>query len=294
MFNTPEYFIIYFTQLNCNVTINHIINTITHSLFTVCRINYFCKMIKTLIVDDEFNARELLEKLLSRYFPDKFLVVAKCESVDEAIYAIDQFQPHLVFLDIQMPDKNGFQLFKELKKVDFEVVFTTAYSQYAIDAIKISALDYLLKPINYLDLLDAIKKYENKIHKTYEFDKIALLVENLNIGNSEYRKIAFPTENGFELVKINSILYCEADSNYCTIVCLGNKKITLSKTLKYVEELLPPTVFQRVHKSYLVNLNYVNRFNKSNELLVELANGVTLPVSIRQKENLINAIVKKK
>lgn len=251
-------------------------------------------MIKTLLVDDEFNARELLEKLLSRYFPDKFLVVAKCESVADAVIAIEQFQPELVFLDIEMPDKNGLQLFKELKKVNFEAIFTTAHSQYAIDAIKQSALDYLLKPINYLDLLDAIKKYENKIHKTYEFDKIALLVENLNTGNTEFRKIAFPTENGIELVKINSILYCEADSNYCTIVCLGNKKITLSKTLKYVEELLPSNVFQRIHKSYLVNLNYVNRFTKSNELLIELANGETLPVSVRQKENFINAIIPKK
>lgn len=251
-------------------------------------------MIKTIIVDDEFNARELLEKLLSRYFPDKFLVVAKCESVDDAVIAIEQFQPELVFLDIQMPDKNGFQLFKELKKVNFEVIFTTAHSEFAIEAIKQSALDYLLKPINYIDLLEAVKKYENKLHKASQFDKFALLVENLDSGDTEFRKIAFPTENGFELVKINSILYCEADSNYCTIVCLGGKKITLSKTLKYVEELLPSTVFQRIHKSYLVNLNYVSRFTKSNELLIELANGETLPVSVRQKENFINAIVQKK
>lgn len=251
-------------------------------------------MIKTLIVDDEFNAREVLDKLLSRYFPDKFLVVAKCEGVNDAVIAIEQFQPELVFLDIQMPDKNGFQLFKELKKINFEVIFTTAHSEFAIEAIKQSALDYLLKPINYIDLLEAVRKYENKLHKASQFDKFALLVENLDSGNTEFRKIAFPTENGFELIKINSILYCEADSNYCTIVCLGNKKITLSKTLKYVEELLPSTLFQRIHKSYLVNLNYVNRFNKSNELLVELANGETLPVSVRQKENFINAIVPKK
>jgi two-component system LytT family response regulator len=251
-------------------------------------------MIKTIIVDDEFNAREVLDKLLSRYFPDKFLVVAKCEGVDDAVIAIEQFQPELVFLDIQMPDKNGFQLFKELKKINFEVIFTTAHSEFAIEAIKQSALDYLLKPINYIDLLEAVRKYENKLHKASQFDKFALLVENLDSGNTEFRKIAFPTENGFELVKINSILYCEADSNYCTIVCLGGKKITLSKTLKHVEELLPSTVFQRIHKSYLVNLNYVNRFTKSNELLIELANGETLPVSVRQKENFINAIVQKK
>jgi two-component system LytT family response regulator len=164
-------------------------------------------MIKTIIIDDEFNARELLEKLLSRYFPDKFLVIAKCESVDDAVDAIEKFQPHLVFLDIQMPDKSGFQLFKEIRKINFEVIFTTAHSEFAIEAIKQSALDYLLKPINYIDLLEAIKKYDNKIHKVFQFDKFSLLVENLDTCNNEFRKIAFPTENGFELVKINSIFW---------------------------------------------------------------------------------------
>ncbi len=251
-------------------------------------------MIKIILVDDEIHASEFLEKLLSRYFPAKFLVVAKCECIDDAITAIEQFHPDLVFLDIQMPDKNGFQLFKELKKINFEVIFTTAHSEFAIEAIKLSALDYLLKPINYIDLLEAVKKFEKKIHIQSQFDKFALLIENLDLGNNEIRKVAFPIDNGFELIKINSILYCKADSNYCTIICLGGKKITLSKTLKYVEELLPSTIFHRIHKSYLVNLNYVNRFTKSSEPLIELANGETLPISVRQKENFINAIVRKK
>ena len=251
-------------------------------------------MIKTIIVDDEFNAREFLEKLLQRYFPDKFLVLALCESVDEAIHAIEKFNPELVFLDVQMPNKNGFQLFKELNKINFEVIFTTAHSEFAIDAIKCSALDYLLKPINYIDLLETVKKYESKLHKASQQEKLMLLIENLDTGNSAYNKIALPTETGFELVKTNAILYCEADSNYCKIVCLDGKKIVLSKTLKFIEELLPTSVFQRIHKSYLVNLNYVTRFNKTNELIVELSNGQTLPVSIRKKEDFINAIIQKK
>jgi two-component system LytT family response regulator len=251
-------------------------------------------MIKTIIVDDEFNAREFLEKLLQRYFPDKFLVLALCESVDEAIHAIEKFNPELVFLDVQMPNKNGFQLFKELNKINFEVIFTTAHSEFAIDAIKCSALDYLLKPINYIDLLETAKKYESKLHKASQQEKLMLLIENLDTGNSAYNKIALPTETGFELVKTNAILYCEADSNYCKIVCLDGKKIVLSKTLKFIEELLPTSIFQRIHKSYLVNLNYVTRFNKTNELLVELSNGQTLPVSIRKKEDFINAIIQKK
>jgi two-component system LytT family response regulator len=251
-------------------------------------------MIKTIIVDDEINAREFLEKLLNRYFPDKFLVLALCESVDEAIHAIEKFNPELVFLDVQMPNKNGFQLFKELNKINFEVIFTTAHSEFAIDAIKCSALDYLLKPINYIDLLETVKKYESKLHKASQQEKLMLLIENLDTGNSAFNKIALPTETGFELVKTNAILYCEADSNYCKIVCLDGKKIVLSKTLKFIEELLPTSTFQRIHKSYLVNLNYVTRFNKTNELLVELSNGQTLPVSIRKKEDFINAIIQKK
>lgn len=251
-------------------------------------------MIKTIIVDDEFNAREFLEKLLVRYFPDKFLILAKCESVDEAIQAIEKFNPELVFLDVQMPNKNGFQLFKELKSINFEVIFTTAHSEFAIDAIRCSALDYLLKPINYIDLVSTIKKYDDKLHKASQQEKLMLLVENLDTGSSEFNKIALPVEFGFEFVKINSILYCEADSNYCKVVCLDGKKIILSKTLKFIEEILPPTIFHRIHKSYLVNLNYVNRFDKTNDLKIELSNGEILPVSIRKKEDFINAIIQKK
>lgn len=251
-------------------------------------------MIKTILVDDEYNAREFLEKLLTRYFPNKFLVLAKCDSVDDAVMAIEQFKPDLVFLDIQMPDKNGFELFKELKNINFEVIFTTAHAEFGIDAIKQGTLDYLLKPITYPDLLEALKRYEHKAKKNAQFDKFSVLIENLDVGNAEFKKIAFPTENGFELVKLSTILYCEADSNYCSIICLGDKKIILSKTLKHVEEMLPTNLFQRIHKSYLVNLNYITRFHKTNELTVQLANGMSLPVAIRQKENLINAILQKK
>ncbi len=251
-------------------------------------------MIKTIIVDDEFNAREFLEKLLLRYFPNKFLILAKCESVDEAIQAIEKFNPELVFLDVQMPNKNGFQLFKELKAINFEVIFTTAHSEFAIDAIRCSALDYLLKPINYIDLVSTIKKYDDKLHKASQQEKLMLLVENLDTGSSEFNKIALPVEFGFEFVKINSILYCEADSNYCKVVCLDGKKIILSKTLKFIEEILPTTIFHRIHKSYLVNLNYVSRFDKTNDLKIELSNGDTLPVSVRKKEDFINAVIQKK
>jgi two-component system LytT family response regulator len=251
-------------------------------------------MIKTIIVDDEYNAREFLEKLLTKSFPGKFLILEKTQSVDEAITAIEKYQPDLVFLDIQMPNKNGFELFKSIKIINFEVIFTTAHAEFAIDAIKASALDYLLKPINYIDLLEAIKRFDAKTHKAFQQERLRLLLDNIDNGVSEFKKIAFPTDSGFELIKTSSILYCEADSNYCHIKCVDGKKITLSKTLKYVEELLPENIFNRIHKSYLVNLNYVNRFHKNDDYIVELSNGEKLPVSVRKKENFLNAIIKKK
>lgn len=251
-------------------------------------------MIKTIIVDDEYNAREFLEQLLLRYFPDKFLVLAKCESADDALIAIENFNPELVFLDIQMPNKNGFELIKSLKTINFEVIFTTAHSEFGIDVVKASALDYLLKPISYLDLLEAIKKYVSKQYKASQLDRLTLLIENIDFGSSEYHKIAFQTETGFEFVKVNSILYCEAESNYTKVVFLEGKKITLTKTLKLVEELLPINIFKRIHRSYLVNINYVNRFNKTNDYYVELTNGESLPVSVRKKDDFINDIIQKK
>ena len=251
-------------------------------------------MIKTIIVDDEYNAREFLEQLLIRYFPDKFLVLAKCESTDEALNAIENFNPELVFLDIQMPNKNGFELIKSLKTINFEVIFTTAHSEFGIEAVKSSALDYLLKPIGYIDLLEAIKKYDGKQYKANQQDRLMLLIENIDFGSSEYHKIAFQTETGFEFVKVNSILYCEAESNYTKVIFLDGKKITLTKTLKLVEEILPKDIFKRIHRSYLVNINYVNRFNKTNDYFVELTNGESLPVSVRKKDDFINDIIQKK
>jgi two-component system LytT family response regulator len=193
-----------------------------------------------------------------------------------------------------MPKKSGFELIKEFKQIDFEIIFTTAHQEFAIDAIKINALDYLLKPINYIDLADAIKRFEKKAVKIKEENNLKLLIKNIDTGSNGYKNIAFQTESGFELIKVNSILYCVADNNYCKIVCLDGSKTVLSKSLKYVEESLPSEIFQRIHKSYLVNLNYISRFNKINDLLVELTNGENLPVSIRKKEAFVNAILNKK
>lgn len=251
-------------------------------------------MIKTIIVDDEYNAREFLEKLLNRYLPNQFLILDKCESVDTAIVAIEKHEPELVFLDIEMPNKNGFQLLKEIEKRKFDVIFTTAYSEHAIKAIKENALDYLLKPINYIDLLETVKRYKLTLKNNVQDNNLKEILNQIDIGDTNFNKIALPTDSGYEIVNPNKILYCQADSNYSSVTLVNGKKITLSKTLKYIDELLPKTNFHRIHKSYLVNLNHVVRFNKTVDLYLELNNGEQLPIASRKKESFLNAILHKK
>ena len=250
-------------------------------------------MIKAVIIDDEINAQSLLEKTLERYFPHKFNILAKCNSVDTGVQAIKDHEPELVFLDIQMPEKNGFELFKNFAKVNFEVIFTTAYNQFAIKAIKRSALDYLLKPINHIELAEAIKRFENKSSGNFAQKKLSLLLENLNVNDQNVSKIAFPTLEGFELIHSNQILYCKAESNYTCIKKIDGITKTITKTLKYIEEILPATSFKRIHKTYVINLNYVVRYHKANKE-VELTNGEKLPVSFRKEEEFINAILQNK
>lgn len=250
-------------------------------------------MIKTVIIDDEYNASEFLEKMLKRYFPNKFHICKTCENIDDAVIAIEEHQPDLIFLDIQMPNKNGFELFKEIKEINFEVIFTTAHSEYAIDAIKRSALDYLLKPINYIDLLGAVNRFEQKNKKENQETQLNILIENIDSGDTAHKKIAIATETGFEFVKFNTIIYLEAQNNYTKFYLTNGTSITTSKTLKHFEEILPSELFFRIHKSYLVNMNFIKRFTRGDEQFVELITGQKLPVSIRKKDEFISVITKK-
>lgn len=251
-------------------------------------------MITAIIIDDEQHARDFLFKLINRYFEKQLSVLQTCDSVKSAVEAIKTHHPDLVFLDIQMPEENGFELFKYFEKINFEVIFTTAHKDFAIDAIRHSALDYLLKPINHIDLLSTLKRYQTQKEKALREERISLLLENLSSDNNSYNKVALPVQTGYELVKLSNILYCASDSNYCTIKCLDGKEIFLSKTLKHIEELIHSELFFRIHKSYLVNLNYVQSFHKIDDLLVTLTNGEQLPVSVRKKEPFLHAILHKK
>lgn len=250
-------------------------------------------MITAIIIDDELNAREFLGKLIARYFSKKIGIVETCDSVKAGVEAIKLHQPDLVFLDIQMPQEKGFELFKYFNPIKFEVIFTTAYDKYAIEAIRLSAIDYLLKPINYVDLLSSINRLEKRKKQVNQQAKFELLLENMDTSNNVFNKVALPTQNGFELIKLNSIIYCKSDGNYCRVICTNEKEFLISKTLKFVEELIENDLFIRIHKTFLVNLNYVVKFDKVDELKVTLTNGEQLPVSVRKKEHFLNAILHK-
>jgi two-component system LytT family response regulator len=230
--------------------------------------------------------------MLQRYFPNKFYVCRLAESVDDAVIAIEQYQPDLVFLDIQMPNKSGFELFKEMKSINFEVIFTMAHSEFAMEAIKRSALDYLLKPINYIDLLSAVSRFENKSKKESQQKQFNVLLENIDTGDVAHKKMAISTDTGIEFVKYNAIIYLEAQNNYTRINMVDGTSILASKTLKSFEELLPVELFFRIHKSYLINMNFVKRFFKIDDFLVELTTGEKLPLSYRKKNDFIIAITK--
>jgi len=250
-------------------------------------------MINCIIIDDERKAREAFKKIIDRYLKDKLLVLALCESVKEGVAAIHKFNPDIVFLDIEMPEENGFKLFEYFDTVNFEVIFTTAFNQYAVNAIKYSALDYILKPINFIDLNDALKRYEVSSKVKSRNERVEVLLSNMNMGNTIKSKVALPTLSGYEMKKINDIIYCEGEQNYTKIHLIGDQQLLVSKTLKYIEDLLPTDAFFRIHKTYLVNLNYVDKYLRTDGHKVLLDDGTKLDVANRRIDDFVKTLTNK-
>jgi len=244
-------------------------------------------MITAGIIDDEPKVGESLQKIIEKYLASRIRVVFVVTSVKEAVSQINLHKPNLVFLDIEMPGENGFDLFNHFETPDFKVVITTAHKQYAINAIKHSALDYLLKPINHGELLELLKKMEKQgINKPFKF-QLETLISNLNHTDEAVSKIAFPTHTGLEFIKVNNIVYCQAENTYTYIHTSLNETILVTRTLKAVEDLLPAKLFLRIHKSYLVNRNYVKSYSRSGGQGIILENGLLLPVSAEKARNII-------
>jgi two-component system LytT family response regulator len=249
-------------------------------------------MIKVIIIDDEVKAIESLKKTIVNYCPE--LSILECgRNVEEALNLINQFTPDIVFLDINMPNGNGFKLFEKIKNPTFSTIFTTAYEEYVIKAIRISALDYLNKPIDFRELQETIARYKNKQTIELKQDRLELLIENMTNRPSDFSKIALPDNKGYTMVRTSDILYCQADSSYTIVNLINGKKIVTCKILKLIEELLPNQTFYRIHKSYIVNLNLIKQYVKNDGNYVMLENNIKLYISDRNKKEFLEKLLKR-
>ena len=240
-------------------------------------------MITAILIDDEKNALEVLEMQLTRFCKD-VQVAAICDGGAKGIAAIKKYQPDLVFLDIEMPHKNGFDVLNETKGLNYDVIFTTAYDQFAIKAFKFSAIDYLLKPIDIVELQQAVEKAKQKKGNVNLEEKIKLLFSHMQPVTRLTNKIALPIGDALQFMEPDEIIRCESDSNYTHIYLANGKKITLAKTLKEVEENMEGNPFFRIHQSHLINMNHVSKYIKGDGAYVVMKDGTQISISRNKKE----------
>lgn len=245
-------------------------------------------MITAIIVDDEPYSCEALVTLLERHCPD-VKVLDICYSATSALKSINEQKPQILFLDIEMPHMNGFELLEKLTEIDFELIFTTSYDQYAIKAIRFSALDYLLKPIDWEELKKAVQKaVDSSKHPLPQ--QIEVLLQKLNHPSIAVNKIAIPTMEGLQMVLVETIISCESDRNYSILLLKNKQKIIASRSLKEIEEMLEDYSFARVHHSHLVNLNEVEKYFKGEGGYLLMSDGTTVDVSRSRKEILLKKL----
>lgn len=244
--------------------------------------------ITAIIIDDEARARDALSSLLSIYCQN-ILVLDKCSNVPEGVISIQKHKPQLVFLDVEMPVYNGFELINFFNEIEFEIIFVTAYSQHAVRAFQVSAVDYILKPIDIDQLVNSIEKF--KIKNIARDMKQRLNTLNENIQSEEIRRIALPMIDGSLFVEVNDIIMFEADGSYTDVHLKSGEKILISKKLKFFEDLLQDrSCFYRPHRSFLINLNYLNRYMKG-EGNIMMENNLSVSIS-REKKGSFEDLLK--
>jgi two-component system LytT family response regulator len=243
-------------------------------------------MISSIIIDDETHCRETLSLLINEFCP-QVKVLEQCNSAKMGLNVIEKYKPDLVFLDIEMPVMNGFELLEQFTEICFAIVFTTSYDQYAIKAIRFSALDYLLKPVDPIELKTAVKKLEEQRHLPM-IEQYEMLLKQIAGKNNGFRKIAVPTGEGFELIPADQVLYLEANDNYTHLFMTNNRKIIACRTLKEMEEQIQDfTSFLRVHNSYMVNLNEVVKYVRGEGGYLIMSDGSSINVSRSRKDALL-------
>jgi two-component system LytT family response regulator len=244
-------------------------------------------LIRAIIIDDEQESRNTISNILKNYCKN-VTIVAQAENVMQGLEVIMAQKPDVIFLDIQMPDGSGFDLLEKIDRIDFEIIFVTAYDQFALKAIKFSALDYILKPVDPQHLLDAV----GKIHKQpSDIDIISQKIHTLVRNKNGFERITLPTFEGFKFINIKDIIRCEADNNYTHFHLNSGEKILVTKTLKEFDDILSGLEFIRIHQSHLVNTKFVDRYVKGDGGYVVMADGSEVEVSRRRKEEFLNRMM---
>lgn len=243
-------------------------------------------MIKAILIDDEQHGLETLQSFLEDYCPE-VVVAGTAQEVDKAFELIQFTRPDLIFLDIQMPGKNGFQLLKKFKQIDFQIIFVTAYSEYAIQAFKFSAVDYLLKPLDIKDLIRGVQKVSQRLSFPPPFPPYQNLLENIQTSDPQNKRLLLPLTNSYKSIALSEIIYCEANRGYTNFFLTSEEQILICKTLIEYEKLLANCGFSRIHQSYLINLQHVKYYLRSKGGQVQLTNEDILPISRNKREDFL-------
>ncbi len=246
-------------------------------------------MIKAIIIDDERGSIDSLLWELENW-KDKVDVIATIQSPKAAKQIIETHNPDLIFLDIQMPEMNGFEFLKYVGEINFNIIFTTAYDQYAIKAFRVNAIDYLLKPVGEEELARALEKVMDTNQDETLMTRLTMLMDNISMKDESYKVVVLPTSEGLEFIEIESIHRCESDSNYTYIHRKGEKALLVAKTLKEIEEMLEGKGFYRIHHSHLVNLRYIKKYNKGKAGSLTMKDGTIIPISRSRKKNFLEEL----
>lgn len=248
---------------------------------------------KALIIEDEQKSREMLASLIKKNFP-QLTIVGLAKNVAEGVEFINTLSPDLVFLDISMPDGTGFDVLEKTQDLKFDIIFTTATDKHALKAIKYSACDYLLKPIDIDELKPTVDKligkHASKSTTMPSMENLQFLIQNLKRADDNYSKITLPTGNAYEIVNIKDIIRCEADGSYTNFVLIGGKKLMVSASMKHYEDLLPANDFIRIHHHHLININHVVRFLKVDGGYAIMSDNTQLEISRRKKDAFLERL----
>jgi two-component system LytT family response regulator len=242
-------------------------------------------MIQALIVEDEDNSREVLTTVINKYCP-QVEIRGYAADANEAVEKIQSLRPNTVFMDIELPYGNAFDIISRLKEINFHIVLTTAYDEYVIKAIKAGATDYLLKPIDHMELIEAVRKIEKKIEEKEKYINLEAMIAAFS-RQLNTNSMALPTMEGYNFIKFDEVIRIAADGNYCKIFCVNNKTYTITRQIHDIELKLPAATFCRVHNSHIISLMHIKEYIKGRGGYVTMADGSHVDVSIRRKDEFL-------